>query len=76
MFFIDSIALQIFTVVLNYLKVVERTKLKNGRFINKGTACPGFRNSCFLSKRNSMFNVISGDTIFTRLSGMLKLERN
>ena len=45
------IALQISTVVLNYLKVSERTKLKNGRFINKSTACQGFRNPCFCLKR-------------------------
>ena len=48
MFFIDRIdciALQVSAVVLNYLKVAERTKLKNGRFINKSTACKGSRNS-------------------------------
>ena len=33
----DSIALQISTVFLNYLKVADRTKFKNGRFINKNT---------------------------------------
>ena len=49
MFFIGSIciALQISTVIENYLKVAEGTKLKNSRFINKSTACQGFRNSCF-----------------------------
>ena len=49
----DSIALQISTLFLNYLKVADRTKLKNGRFINKNTVT-GLEIPVFIEKK---FNV-------------------
>ena len=42
--------MQISTVFLNYMKVAERTEVKNGRFMYKSTACKGFRNSCLCRK--------------------------